>query len=239
MQHLHDGGCYYAETNLANFIVEPWNAITSLFFLILAIYWFIRIRRNVKDNLFIAWCIPLLFLGGMGSTLFHAFRSSYYLMQLDVLPIVVLTLSVGAFLWHKLVKKWYITFAIIALSFTLRKLASVSGLFPGQGANISYAISGITIFLPGLIMLLRTQFYRWASLAAAVMLFIAGLFFRAADMWYTDIIPIGTHFMWHISTAVGAYFLADYLYHLHHFTREQPGEAVLIRVPSGNKRNKI
>lgn len=217
--HLHDGGGLYAETNLHNFIVEPWNALSSLLFLIPAIYWFLRIKGNVKDNLFIAWCVPLLLLGGTGSTLFHAFRSSNWLMQLDVLPIVILTLSVGAFLWHKLVKKWYITLAIVALSFTLRKLASGFGFFPGQGANISYAISGITIFLPALIILYRTRYFKVISLIASVILFGAGLFFRAADMWYTDTLPIGTHFLWHACTAAGAYFLADYLYHLHHRLR--------------------
>ena len=234
--HLHDGGGLYAETNLHNFIVEPWNAITSLCFLIPAIYWFIRIKGNIKENLFIAWCIPLLILGGTGSTLFHAFRSSYFLMQLDVMPIVVLTLSVGAFLWHKLVKKWYITFFIIALSFALRKLASAFGFFPGQGANISYAISGITIFLPALIILFRTQFFRWASLSAAVIFFCAGLFFRASDMWFIDVLPVGTHFLWHISTAIGAYFLADYLYHLNHYTIAQESELTLIPI-SQEKRN--
>ena len=228
--HAHDGGGLYAETNLHNFIAEPWNALSSLFFLIPAIYWLWKIKGNVKDNLFIAWCVPLLILGGTGSTLFHAFRSSYFLMQLDVLPIVVLTLSVGAFLWHKLVKKWYITFTIIALSFTLRKLASASGLFPGQGANISYAISGITIFLPALIILFRTQFYKWFSISSAVILFAAGLFFRAADWWFIDMLPIGTHFLWHISTAAGAYFLADYLYHLHHLLKAPAAEPVMIRM---------
>ncbi len=69
---MTDGGPYYTETNPANFIVEPWNAISSLLYLLPAIYWATKIRKHIRENSFVAFCVPLLILGGLGSTFFHA-----------------------------------------------------------------------------------------------------------------------------------------------------------------------
>jgi hemolysin III len=40
-----------------------------------------------------------------------------------------------------------------------------------------------------------------------------GLLFREMDTW-APILPMGTHWLWHIWTAAGGYFLGEYLFRL-------------------------
>ncbi|HYG38983.1 MAG TPA: ceramidase domain-containing protein [Cytophagales bacterium] len=210
---LPDGGSHYAETNMAQFIVEPWNALSSLLFLIPALYWAIKIRKQVKENAFIAYCVPLLILGGLGSTLFHAFRTSSLLLLMDVLPILILTLSVSTYFWQKIFNKWWLTTIVVAVGFILRRLVVDIGYFPYHtAANISYAISGITIFLPILIVLFKTNFQKGSVIFSSILLFVLALTFREMDAWELNFLPMGTHFLWHFCTAAGAYFIARYIY---------------------------
>ena len=212
---LPDGGPFYTETNTDHYIVEPWNALSSLAIVIPAIYWLIRIRKNIKDNLFIAFCIPLLALGGTGSTLFHAFRSSSFLLVMDWLPIVILSFAVSMYLWQRVTKRWWLTAMIGAGGFTIRYLLFRSATFSHHTSiNIGYFISGLMIFLPALIVLVRTQWIKWWMLAVSVSLWGIALFFREADASGMFTLPMGTHFLWHIFSGIGAFFLADYLYHI-------------------------
>lgn len=221
-QELADGGPQYAETNLSHFIVEPWNAVSSLFFLIPAIYWAIKIRGKVKEYGFIAYCIPLLTLGGLGSTFFHAFRSSPFLLMMDVLPILILTLSVSTYFWHEVFKNWWLTIFTVVLAFVLRRLVVDIPYFSKHTAiNISYAIGGVAIFLPILIVLFKNNFQRLNTVALSIILFVLALFFREIDARNLHIFPMGTHFLWHLSSAVGAFFLADYLYYFKRLKLEE------------------
>ena len=85
-----DGGPIYVETDLSHFIAETWNALSSLAILLPAVYWGFKLPGNIKKYYFIYYCIPLLFLGGLGSMLFHAFRTSGWLLIMDVFPTVIL-----------------------------------------------------------------------------------------------------------------------------------------------------
>ena len=210
---LADGGSLYAETNLNHIIVEPWNALSSLVFLLPAIYWAYKIRKEYKDNLFICLCVILLSLGGIGSTLFHAFRSSSILLWMDVLPILVLTLAVSTFFWQKLFKNIWVTVFIVAFTFFMRRFVVVSDLFSAHTAtNVSYFIGGTAIFLPLLLVLAKTGFSKLNIVVISILLFCLALFFREIDARDLDLLPMGTHFLWHIFCAWGAYYLAKYIY---------------------------
>jgi hypothetical protein len=210
---LSDGGPYYSETNLKHFIVEPWNAFSSLVFLIPAIFWFLKIRKDIRRYSFIACCVPLLILGGLGSTFFHAFRSSELLLWMDVLPILVLTLLVSTYFWHKVYDNWIITIITMIISFLIRRLVlMVPGIPVHTAINVSYAIGGVTIFLPILLVLIKTSFNKFGTVLLSVLCFIVSLIFREIDARSIVALPMGTHFLWHVFSAIGAFLLADYLY---------------------------
>lgn len=214
-----DGGPIYSETDTSRFIVEPWNAWSSLFILFPAIYWAFKLRGRYREYPFITFCIPLLFLGGLGSTLYHAFRNSRLLLLLDVTPTAVLTLSLAIYFWIKMLPKWWWVIPIIGISIILR--AGGWYYLPGQaGVNVSYAITGATLLIPSLLLLYQTRLAHSHHIFISTICFILSLVFRQADNWQISLLPMGTHFLWHIFSGIGAFFLAEYLYKIHLIDRE-------------------
>lgn len=138
-RRLADGGPVYAEYHPENIIVEPWNAASSLFMIIPAVYWFLRLRKSGKIHAFVLFALLMVFLGGLGSTLFHAFRMSKVFLMLDVIPSAVLTLAIGIWFWLKILPKWWYVLLIFVPVFLIRFV--LFGQLPQHvGINVSYAI---------------------------------------------------------------------------------------------------
>ncbi len=211
-----DGGPIYKETLTTDvfMLAEPWNAISSIAIILPAIYWGLKLLKfPFKDFLFMWYCIPLLILGGTGSTLFHGFRNSNWLLYLDVLPTAILTVSLGVLFWIRILKNWVITLGIFVVSFALRFLAY--DLLPGHTAtNIAYFITGTLIFLPILIYLRKIKWLGHKWIILSVVFLIISLVFREIDKRNFFDLPMGTHFLWHLFSGFGAYFLARFLFKL-------------------------
>lgn len=216
-----DGGPIYAETNLSNWIAEPWNAISSLALVFPAVFWMFKLKFNVKDYTFIYLSIPLLIAGGTGSLLYHASRSSSFLLYLDVLPTAVLTVSVGIYFWWKLFQNWWYVGAIMLPATGIRFYLLVS--FSSEtSVNLSYFIAGVAIFLPVLLYLKRHNYHHLSTFLVSVSCLILSLVFRETDHRFSDFLPMGSHFLWHLFSGVGAYFLALYLFQLRNEELENP-----------------
>lgn len=208
---LPDGGPVYHEFHPEWIVVEPWNAISSLLILLPAVYWAVKLNKELKNNLFLAYCIPLLFFGGLGSTLFHAFRNSAFFLWMDVFPTAVLTISLSVYFWIKVLPKWWQIIYIIVPAATIR-FGMYYIVSPHTALNISYAITGTLLFLP-IVLLLHKIRYRYVGLiGSSILLFVLALFFRELDAWKENTLPMGTHFIWHTLTGIGAFFLAEFLY---------------------------
>lgn len=207
-----DGGPIYAETNLGAIIAEPWNAVSSLLYLLPALYWFFKLKGKYGSYPFITFCIPLLIIGGIGSTLYHAFRSSQLLLIMDVLPITILTLSVSIFFWTKVFDQWWkAIFFVIVPVYLLQYLVN-HFLSPPTSINISYLLTGLNIFLPLIIILSRTEYEKANLIYLAIFFFSFGFIFRQTDAYIANYFAIGSHFLWHAFTATGAFFIAEYIY---------------------------
>ena len=211
---LPDGGPLYTETDLSQIIVEPWNAVSSLAFLIPAVYWFLRLYKKPKENWFLLYCSVLILFGGLGSTLFHAFRIHKFFIVLDFLPMAIATFSLAIFFWYKLLRKWYLVIAIVPPAFALRYFV-FDNLGVHNSINASYFLSGTLFFLPLLLLLVRHKFNNWKLAFAGLFSFVIALYFRQIDAWDPPVISIGTHFLWHLTGAAGCHFLASYVYELH------------------------
>ncbi|RYF21594.1 MAG: hypothetical protein EOO42_10260, partial [Flavobacteriales bacterium] len=92
-----DGGMLYMETNMAHLFPEPLNAITAVFFLIIAIFWTIKIKGNFKAHPFLTYCLILLYIGGIGGTVYHSLRQWSVFIMMDWLPIMLLCVSAGVY----------------------------------------------------------------------------------------------------------------------------------------------
>jgi len=206
-----DGGPIYAETDLSAYISEPWNAISSLAIVLPAVYWAFKLKWKIKEYAFLYYLMPLLFLGGMGSTLFHAFRSSQFLLWMDVLPTALATLSVSIYFWDKILPKRWQLFTVLVPLLIIRFAAFdyYNGHF---AANLNYLITGFLIFFPTIFYLSRHKYkYFEYLLVSAIFLFVS-LVFRRIDFSAGELIPMGSHFLWHILSGFGAFYLAKYLY---------------------------
>jgi hypothetical protein len=209
---LPDGGSMYAETRLAAFIAEPWNAVSSLILLVPGLLWLIRTKTDFHRNGFLCLCFGLLFLGGIGSTLFHAFRSSPVFLSLDILPMLVLTLCISWYFWSRIIKKPLLVLLIISAALICRMgIGRIPFLDPHTRGSLSYLAGGLVIFLPAILFAVRYGVKKSAPLFLSVLFFAVALLFRELDTVAGTLIPMGTHFLWHVFTAIGGYYLTDFI----------------------------
>ena len=68
--------------------------------------------------------------------------------------------------------------------------------------------------VPLFLILRKYEFKKSLNIIGGTICFILAIYFRQIDKQAVDIIPFGTHFLWHIFSGIGAYLLADYLYFL-------------------------
>lgn len=211
-EQITDGGPWYAETHITdNLIVEPWNAFSSLVIAAPAVYFLWKIRKEPMNYGFLLAAIPFLFLNGIGSTLFHGFRSSRFFLLMDFMPALILTLMITVYFWGKVLPKWWMSLAVVTPVIFMR--FGIFNFLPGQaGINTSYTISGIAFLLPVFLILRKYQFQKSMNIIVGALCFILAIYFRQVDQDFTHIVPFGTHFLWHIFSGIGAYLLADYLY---------------------------
>lgn len=223
LQIVLDGGPTYQETRMAmasgtGWVVEPWNALSSLAIVLPGIYWlrYTMYRWRHYPVLFI--CSVLLLLNGVGSTLFHALRSSVWLLWLDVLPALLMNLIIVLyFSWLWLRSLWRVLL-VVALFFLFVWLSAVF-LAGSWYVNTQYLIRGIFIFTPTLGLLWRTRWLAWQDLAWAALFLLFSLIFRILDKVEIMWLPMGTHFLWHVLSAVSAIFLGRYLLELEGWRR--------------------
>ncbi len=210
-RRMDDMGPVYAESGGDGFLVEPWNSLTSLLMLIPVIYWLIRIRKESGTYNFMLYVIPLMALGGIGSALFHGFRAHVGFLIMDVAPSAILTLSLAIYFWYKLLRKWYWVLILFIPMILIRFL--VFSMMPEHMAiNTSYFITGMTILLPIPFLLYRMNYKGAWSIGLTLVSFGLALMFREADARAAIYLSIGTHFLWHVFSAIGGYFMLQYLY---------------------------
>jgi hypothetical protein len=208
---IPDGGPLYAETNLQNIFVEPWNAISSLIYLVPAIFCFYWIKKRYRFYSFLTLSAILLILGGIGSTMYHAFRSSKFFLALDVLPIQGLTLLTIMYFWSRLIKSRLMGLLLILLFVGAKVVLhyTTDGSFK---TNMAYLINGIMLFLPIIVYMFFTRFSKGGYIVISILFFSISLFCRQIDLHSVEYLSMGTHWLWHIFSAIGSGFLGYYLY---------------------------
>lgn len=217
-----DSGPIYAETDVSRFIVEPFNAVSAAIFVLIPLYWFLRVGGEYRRHLFVTVALPFLLIGGVGGTLYHAFRSSEVWLLMDWLPIALLSLAASGYFLTKVLGSWrkalLIIFGVFVLQGALMYSAGKWQLVPPHIAvNANYAMLGAVILAPLVWLLVKTKFRNAAFPALALAAFAAALFCRIADRWDPLMIgqyTAGTHFLWHVFGALACNFILAYLYRL-------------------------
>ena len=213
IDRLPDGGPIYHETDLSSFIAEPWNAVSSLVIALPALYFLIKYRGQYSKHPFVIYfCAPLLMTNGIGSTLFHAFRAHIFFLIMDVAPVAVLTLGLSIWFIYKLIPKWYYVTLIVLALFALRIFIMFAFKLKGSDAiNVNYFFTGAIIFIPALLFVRKTKYCCLHLLILSTIMLAISLFFRYYDDFEDQFLPMGTHWLWHIFSGIGAFYLGMYL----------------------------
>ncbi|WP_332921817.1 hypothetical protein [Persicobacter psychrovividus] len=207
-----DQGPVYTETNLSHFIVEPLNTITAIIFIGIAIYWLTKVGGNFKRYAFMMVITVLLLIGGVGGTLYHAFRSSWYYMMMDYLPILIIGFFGAMYLMYKLFHSWKIPL-LIGVGVSVIEYFVNNHIADPLSTNLSYLTMAIFVILPLFAFLRRTHFYQ-----VKMVLFGLASFCCAIGMRFLDpnperyFEPVGLHFLWHTFGAFACFFLFRYFY---------------------------
>jgi hypothetical protein len=194
----------YCERTDASFFSEPLNFISNLAFILAA--WSIQkqIRRfGLKVRWDIRLQVLLVYAIGIGSALFHSFATMWAMIA-DVLPISFFVLY---YLWYWLARCLRLAPRKLILLVTLLGLvttwASLTLATAPLGGSQSYL--GVAVFLLGVGLDQKRRQYNPPYLLWAAWGFFASLTFRSIDPYICDYLPIGTHFLWHITNAAVLY----------------------------------
>jgi len=211
LQTPPDGGTVYAETNLTHLFPEPLNTITSCFFLLIAVYWTVKLWGDFKYHHFLSAALVVLYIGGIGGTTYHGFRRWPIFIMMDWMPIMILCISAGVYFLAK-ITRWYFAAMVIVVyavfQFFVRRFFSTGDfqIF----ININYALMAAIVLFPVLGYLIKTDWKNGKWVGLALLAFVFALIFRIADNF--ELLTVGTHFLWHTFGAIACFCMLNYIY---------------------------
>ncbi|MCR9263735.1 MAG: ceramidase [Flavobacteriaceae bacterium] len=207
----NDSGPIYLETLDGRWPVEPFNTYSNLIFLLIIIYWGIRVYKHPKEHLFLAWVLPVIAISYIGGTIYHATRSHEFWLKLDWMPIMLLCAALVIYFIFKVVRTWWqrllLVFLLLGTSYMLRILP----IPPGWRISLGYVITAATILLPLVGYLIKTQGKNAILVITAFTIFSVAILFRSIDK-SQSFFPMGTHWLWHFFGGVAVHFLIAYIF---------------------------
>ena len=218
---LPDGGTAYAETDLSALIKEPWNTASLIPFALIIGYWVWQLRGRWREQPVLSASIGLMVIGLVGGMMYHGTRSSVVWLVMDFVPIALSVLLVAMYFWVEVgaglprvgrVAMALLPFVTVALGGAIvRGLAQTS--WPLQTRiNVNYSLMASAVLLPIGIVLVRTRGAHGRWMALALGCFAGAVACRALDRELLGLLPMGTHWLWHVLGASASWFLSRYLY---------------------------
>jgi hypothetical protein len=194
----------YCERLDATFWSEPVNAISNVAFLVAAALCLLAWIRNADRDAPSLAHIIVVAIVGLGSFAFHTLATRGAVL-LDVIPIAVFIYGYLALALCRFLALPRGLVAVIVVVFAIAAQA-VSALAPRDTLN------GSVGYLPALAAMIVVASFvkapavrRGLWLAAAM--FAISLVFRTIDRDVCPLLPLGTHWIWHILNAVVLYML--------------------------------
>ena len=192
----------YCERLGPGLLAEPLNAVSNISFLLAAWAAWVLAKRTGTLSAGVRVLIAIAASVGIGSILWHTYPTSLTLI-LDSVPILIFLI------WYI----WLYARNVIGMR-AMFAVASVAAFLAGTFLVIPYSdvLHGAFVYVPGLIVTLVLGVFhaterRVASfiLLAAAGVYLAALFFRTIDNEVCPVLPIGTHFLWHILIGLVTY----------------------------------
>ena len=193
----------YCERVGMGVFAEPLNAVSNVSFLLAALAAWVLATRTGALSAGVRVLIALGASVGIGSILWHTYPTMLTLI-LDSVPILIFIM------WYI----WLYARNVIGMR-PLFAVASAAAFLLATFLALPFAgvLHGAFVYTPGLIVTLvlgvlhardRRRAARFTLLAAAGV-YLAALFFRTIDNEVCPVLPIGTHFLWHLLIGLVTY----------------------------------
>ena len=198
----------YCERTTSALDAEPVNALTNVAFLIAAGFaWRLQSHHPNPGAAGIIRALTAITAAiGPGSFLFHTVATRWAEWG-DVIPIVMFMLL---FVWFVLT--WFLGWSFWTKLLALLLFGGVTLLM--ESALPSAILRGGALYMPALFLLIAigAALYWRQHAAGRAMVAAAGVFLlsftaRMLDAPICPIVPLGTHFLWHILNAIFLYLL--------------------------------
>ena len=192
----------YCERVGMGVLAEPLNAFSNVSFLLAAwAAWVLATRTGALS----AGVRALILLGasvGVGSILWHTVPNMLTLI-LDSVPILVFIM------WYV----WLYARNVVGMRPPFAAASAAAFLLATfLVIPLSGVLHGALVYTPGLIVTLALGLYQARersverfTLLAAAGVYLAALFFRTIDNEVCPVLPIGTHFLWHLLIGLVTY----------------------------------
>jgi len=209
----NDFGPVYTETipglTAGTIPVEPWNTWSNLIFVVLAIHIAIRSRMNYRRYPLIVISLPILAVGIIGGTVYHATRSHMVWLFIDFVPILILTSAAALAYWHRVTGSWlHAVFFFVAVAASGRALGFTLATERSIQISLGYLSAALSILLPLTLLVIRAGWCGLGLLIGTTLSFASAVTFRMLDRGLTPaLIPMGTHFLWHIFGGLSVWML--------------------------------
>ncbi len=207
----NDTGPIYQETLGGRFPVEPYNTFSNILFLAIVVYFSLKVYKDYRNHWFLAFCLPVLFIGFIGGTVYHATRSHDFWMYLDWLPIILLCLAVSIYYITKIHLTWkgrlLLVLVVFVLVFGTRMIPWERSIKTSAG----YIGTALGLLLPIITYFYTTRLRNWDLIVMAFICFGFAIGFRVMDR-FLYVLPMGTHWLWHVFGAFSVFFLVSYIY---------------------------
>ena len=192
----------YCERVGPGLLAEPLNAVSNVSFLLAALAAWVLARRVGALSAGVRALIAMAASVGIGSILWHTYPTMLTLI-LDIVPILIFLV-------------WFIWLYArdVAGMRPLFALASVAAFLLATFLVVPYSgvLHGAPVYSPGLMVALvlgvfhaRERDVARFTLLAAAGVYLAALFFRTIDNEVCPVLPIGTHFLWHLLIGLVTY----------------------------------
>ena len=192
----------YCERVGMGLLAEPLNAVSNVSFLLAALAAWVLAQRTGNLSTGVRVLIALGASVGIGSILWHTYPTMLTLI-LDIVPILIFLM------WFI----WLYTRDVIRMR-SVFTVASVAAFLLATFFFVQYAdvLHGALVYSPGLMVALVLGVFQATertvarfTLLAAAGVYLAALFFRTIDKEVCPVLPIGTHFLWHLLIGLVTY----------------------------------
>ena len=210
-QFPNDSGPIYQETLAGRIPVEPFNTFSNLVFLAIIFYLSKKIYQSKRKHLFLLSSLPIIFISWIGGTVYHATRSHEFWIMLDWVPIMLLSLMGVVYFIFKIKKEWKPRLLIITIIIVLSVLPRMLPIPEKYNSSVNYLLTAVSLVGPIFWYLYLTKWKHAKLMILACVIFLIAVFFRTLDNLMV-VLPMGTHWLWHLFGGISVFFLLFYIY---------------------------